>query len=232
MLAPMRMKLGATELHLTVRTSLGRALAVLREERAATRAIRRMPKPVRWEWAKLRVVPLLAGPMIDPEGERLVRTVMDPGVTVIFGINLGAAFPLIDEAVAARWECSREQISEVATSNLEHWAAKLELGSVRTATMSGHQIRLIQDRPRWASSLVLVPEELRRLFGDYDQVFATPCQDTLLSFQPDIPSRVAGDIIVDFEASSTHPLVLDPFCLADGTLTWGGTEDWEDEGVA
>jgi hypothetical protein len=232
MLTVMRMKLGVTDVHLTFRTNLGRALAILREERSAARAIRRLPKPVTWDWAKPRLVPLLAGPMIDPEGERPVRSVMSPGVTVVFGLDLVAAFPLVDEAVATRWECSTEQISEVAKSNLERWAARLEPRSVRTATMSGHQLRLIQDQPRWASSLVLVPKELRRLFGDHDQVFATPRRDTLLSFKLDIPRRVAGEIVVDFEMGATYPLMLDPFCLADGTLRWGGTEDWEDDGVA
>jgi uncharacterized protein YtpQ (UPF0354 family) len=219
-------------MRLTVRTSLARALEILQEERAAARAIRRMPKPVRWEWAKPRLVPLLAGPRIDPEGESLVRVVMDPGVAVVFGLDLGAAFPLVDDAVSTRWESSAEQIREVATSNLERWAAELEPRIVRTATMSGHQIRLIQDRPGWASSIVLVPEELRRLFGDHDQIFAAPRRDTLLNFQPDIPSRVAGEIVVDFEAGATYPLMLDPFGLEDGTLSWGGADDWENGDVA
>lgn len=228
----MRVKVGATDVHLTVRTDIGRALAILREERAAAGAIRRMPKPVSWEWAKPRLVPLLAGPTIDPVGERLVRVVMDPGVAVAFGIDLGAAFPLVDEAVATRWECTAEQIREAAAANLGRRAAKLEPRIVRTATMSGHQIRLIADRPGWASSILLVPDELRRLFGDHDQLFAAPRRDTLLNFQPDIPSRVAGEIVVDFEAGATYPLMLDPFCLEDGVLLWGGTEDLEDDDVA
>jgi len=147
MLGSMRVKVGASEMSLTVRRTLGGALEILREERAAAKALPRMPKPVRWEWAKPRLVPLLAGPVIDPEGESLVRVVMDPGITVVFGIDLGAALRLVDEAVASRWESSAEQIRELATSNLERWAAKLEPRIVRTATMSGHQIRLIQDRP-------------------------------------------------------------------------------------
>jgi len=52
------MKLGSTELHLTVRTGVGRALAILREDRAMIRAVRRMPRPVPWALAKPRLVPL------------------------------------------------------------------------------------------------------------------------------------------------------------------------------
>lgn len=228
MLARMRMRIGRSEVQLSTRISVGRVLEILREQRAAAGAIRRMPKPVTWEWARPRLVPLLAGPMIDPEGESLVRVAMDPGIAVVFAIDLGAAFPLIDEEVATRWECTAEQIRDVATANLRRWAAALEPRVVVTATMSGHQLRLIKDRPGWASSILLVPDELRRLFGDDDQVFAAPCRGTLLSFAPGIPPRLAREVVVDFESGSTYPLMLDPFALQDGVLSWGGNDDWDD----
>lgn len=225
----MRMKLGTAEFDVRVRTGIGRALAILREDRAMVRAVRRMPKPVPWDWAKTRLVPLLAGPRIDPEGESAVRAVMDPGIAVIFGIDLGGSFPIVDEAVAARWECSPEQLRDVADENLRRWTGRLEPTLVRTGTMSGHRIRLIQDRPAWASSILLVEDEVRRLFGDHDQFFAAPQRNTLLNFQTDIPKRIAGEIVVDFEMGAAYPLMLDPFMLEDGVLRWGGTEDWDDE---
>lgn len=225
----MRVRVGAGELNISVRTGVGVALAVLREHRAMVRAAKRMPKPVPWDWARTRVVPLLAGPMIDPEGESPVRSVMDPGVTVIFGLDLGDAFPIVDEVVARRWECSPDQILAAAEANLRRWSARLEPSIVRNATMSGHRIRLIDVSPGWASSLLLVPEAIRRLFGDHDQVFAAPRRETLLSFRPDIPGRIAGDIVVDFELGTPRPLMLEPFALQDGIVRWGGAEDWEDD---
>ncbi len=228
MLRPMRMKLGATDLRLTVRTGVNRALTILREERAIASALRRMPTPVPWEWARPRLVPLLAGPMIDAEGESVVRTIMDPGVAVTFGIHLGRAFLLVDEAVTTRWECTVEQVQDAATANLRHWAARLEPTVVRTATMSGHRIRIIQDRPAWASSILLVSDELRRLLGNHDQILAAPRRDTLLSFSPNIPERIAGEIVVDFEIDAPYPLMLDPFVLEDGALSWVGSQEWDD----
>jgi hypothetical protein len=224
------MRLGSGELQVTLRTGLGRALAIMRADRAMIRAARRLPKPVPWEWARPRLVPLLAGPMIDPEGDSLIRSVMDPGVAVVFGIDLGKAFPFVDETVARRWECSVDQIQEVATANLRRRTARLAPTVVRTATLSGHRIRLIQDRPAWASSILLVEDEVRRLFGNHDQLFAAPQRNTLLNFQPDIPERIAGEIVVDFEMGAACPLMLDPFMLEDGRLRWGGTEDWDEDG--
>jgi hypothetical protein len=52
-----------------VTIKFGRAAAmakqVVREDQAMRRAARQMPKPVPWEWAKPRIVPLLAGPYFD-----------------------------------------------------------------------------------------------------------------------------------------------------------------------
>ena len=226
----MRVQFGSTEIDVAFRRpNLGLALEILRQERAAAKAIRRMPKPVPWDWARPRLVPLLAGPRIDPEGESLVRTVEGLGIAVTFGIDLGAAIPLVDEAVAHRWECSPEQIRDAAVANLRRWSARLERTVVRTATMSGYRIRLIDRRPGWASSIVLVPDELRRLFGDHDQVLAAPRRDTLLSFPPDIPGRLAGEIVVDFEMGASDPLLLDPFGLEDGVLDWRGNEEDDDD---
>jgi len=181
-----------------------------------TRAIRRMPKPVPWDWARHWLVPLLAGPMIDLEGESLVRSVMDPGVAVVFGIDLGPGLALVAEAVARRWECTSEQVQDAATANLKRWAGQLEPMTVRSATMSGHRLRIIDGRPAWASSILLVESELRRLFGDSDQVLAAPRRDTLLSFSPETPGRITSEIVVDFEVDAPYPLMLDPFLLEDG----------------
>jgi hypothetical protein len=223
------MRVGRGELQVNVRTGVGTALALLREHRALVRAAKRMPKPVPWDWARPRLVPLLAGPMIDPEGEHPVRSVMEPGVAVTFGIDLGEAFLLVDEPVARRWECTTEQIRDAALANLERWAARLEPRIVQTATMSGHQIRLIQRRPGWASSLLLVPDQLKRLFGSHDQVFGAPCRDTLLSFPTSIPSRLAADIEVDFEQGAMYPLFLDPFGLEDGIVHWSGAGEYDSD---
>lgn len=225
----MRLELGRTRLDVKVHANLGRALAMLREDRAARKAIRRMPKPVPWEWAQRRLVPLLAGPRIDEPGEPIVRATMDPGVAVIFGIDLGVALPVVDEAVATRWECSPAQIQDVAVANLKKWAAKLEPTVVRDATLSGHRVRMIQERPQWASSILLVPDQLQRLFGSHDQMFAAPRASTLLSLSLDVPTRIAADIVVDFEAGAPYPLLLEPFFLEDAELRWGGSAEWADD---
>jgi hypothetical protein len=37
----------------------------VKENRALARAVKKMPRPVPWEWARPRLVPLLAGPRFE-----------------------------------------------------------------------------------------------------------------------------------------------------------------------
>jgi hypothetical protein len=204
------------------------AVHVLREEHAVRRAAKAMPKPVPWDWARSRLLPILAGPFIDEADAPLVRTVAPPGCAIVFGLPLGPGFAQVDEIVAERWECSTQQLLGTAMSNLQERAARLPRTVAVGGTMSGRIVRVAQ-RPSWVSSLLLVPEELKRLFGAHDQVFAAPGRGTLLSLPIDMPGPVAAEIVVDFERGESYPLCLDPFALCDGKLEWGFDDEADDE---
>ena len=228
----MRVRTRDGALEVSMRTTVGQVVGMLRNDRRAARALKRMPKPVPWEWARARLVPLLAGPRIDLPGEQVIRSILEPGVAVEFAIDLRHAFPVVDARVAARWECSEDQLREQALANLARWASQVTRSTVRTATMSGHEIRLLDHEPPWASSLLLVPDELKRLFGAHDQVLAAPARDVLLSFPRTMPTRLVAEIAVDFEAGTPHPLWLEPFGLEGGAIHWSGNEEFDDEGGA
>jgi hypothetical protein len=200
------------------------AAAIAREVRALRRADRIMPHPVPWHWAASRVLPLLAGTGIDPPGEALVRAVAEPGCAVEFGLWVGSALPLVDATVAERWECSPEQIRETAFANLRRRAAELGPVAVSTATFNGRLFRVSAARP-WISSLVLVPEELMRLFGDQDQVIAAPGRSLLVSCGTQTPADVIADVIVGLEMGQAHPLALDPFVVSGRRLYWESPEE-------
>lgn len=179
-----------------------------------------MPKPAPWTWAQRRLVPLLAGPRFDAEGEPLVRSVIEPGCAVVFGLDLGGVFTLVDAPVAERWECSSDQISAVAIANLRRRAARLTANVVTQGTLSGRIVRMLAGHGGWAASLLLVPDELMRLFGEHDQIFVAPGEGRLLSFPIETPPSVVADVLVDFEMSEVRPLFLDAFVLMDGELHW------------
>jgi hypothetical protein len=201
---------------------------VARETRAIQRAARKMPKPVPWDWAAPRLLPVLSGPSFDPPGFALVRARSEVGPMVQFGIDLDGVFVFVDEPVAQRWECSREQLMERALGNLHELAVRIPETQVVSGVMSGRSIRLLRDRPSWASSLILDAEQLFRLFGDHEQILGAPTTSVLVSLPIDTPPRVVAEIVVDFERERLRSLWLDPFVIEDRRILWCGATD-EDE---
>lgn len=205
-----------------------RLRVVLREHQALRRGIRDMPRPAPWDWAESRLIPLLAGPRIDLPGEPIVRVLSDPGPALVFGLDLGGVLPVLDRDVADRWERSPEQVHRTAMDNLRRRAARVVPAAVVGATMSGRVFRLLRHPRGFASSLVLCPSEIERLFGADDQVLVAPASGLLLSFPIDTPDWVVGQITGEFEIREPFPLLLDPFVYAGGSITWS-SEAGDDE---
>jgi hypothetical protein len=201
---------------------------VERKRRRVERAARHMPRPVPWDWAEPRIMPLLSGPCFDPPGPGLVRLTSSLGPAIEFGLDLGSAFIGVDEVVAERWERSPVQLLSTGLANLRRRAEPLTASDVTTAVMSGHRIRLLDRHPHWASSIVLDLPTLTRLFGDHDQFIAAARVDCLVSAPINTPTRVFAEIAVGLE-DKWNSLWLDPFVLESGELIWENSLPHEEE---
>jgi hypothetical protein len=201
------------------------AVHILREDRALARAAKRVPRPMPWDYARPRIVPLLCGPSFDRPGEEVMRAVAGPGCAIEFGIDLGGVFPLVDQPVADRWECTSEQLREVALANLRPRLERLPASAVSPGALSGRIIRTLRLPRGLASSAVLLSDQLIRIFGQHDQIFGAPSRSLLVSFPLETPRWVVAETVVDLEESSPLPLLLDPFVLHDGKLIWQPVED-------
>lgn len=95
--------------------------------------------------------------------------------------------------------------------------------------MSGRAFRMLRHPKGFASSLVLLPSEIDRLFGPATQLLVTPAPGILLSIPPDIPSWSIADIATEFEERAPFPLFLDPFLYEDGSITWAPDVDDPDD---
>ena len=60
-----------------------------------------MPRPVTWDWAKPRLMPLIAGPRNDMPGEGLVRTSAEVGCTI--RLSPATLDQLLDGALSPTW---------------------------------------------------------------------------------------------------------------------------------
>lgn len=203
-----------------------RALDLLRQDRKLRRAAKLMPRPATWDWARPRLLPLLAGPYLGPDP--LVTVVGGPGCAVIFGIEVAGTFIHVDRSVAERWECSDDLLLRTGIENLDARAVRLGTGAITHGTLAGRIVRIIENP--WASSLVLVPDHLVRLFGSDDQIIGTPRREMVAAFHADTPTHVVAHIVVDLEAKAAYPLLLDPFFLEAGRLVWQPPES-EDQDV-
>jgi len=199
-----------------------------RKRRRVQIAARRMPRPVPWDWAEPRIMPLLSGPCFDPPGSELVRLTSSLGPAIEFGLDLGSTVLRVDHPVAERWECSAEQLLATGLANLRRRAERLSATDVTTAVMSGYRIRLLDRRPHWASSILLDLPTLTRLFGDQDQFIAAPRADCLVTAPINTPPRVFADIALGLE-DQWNSLWLDPFLLESGELIWESSLPDEEE---
>jgi hypothetical protein len=200
---------------------------VARRQRRLRQAFRAMPNPVPWDWAAPRLMPLLSGPQFDDPDLPLVRVTSDLGPAIEFGLDVGGAFATVDRRVAERWECSPEQLLGRGLANLRDRAAKIAPDQVVAGVMSGRTIRILRDRPSWASSILLDLPSIHRLFGVHDQLLAAPTTDCLVSLPIDTPTRIAAGIVIDFEGPLTS-LFLDPFVMEGGVLQWVGNAQGDD----
>jgi hypothetical protein len=205
------------------------AAHLLKEDRALARAAKRVPKPIPWDWAQPRLVPLLAGPRFDQPGEEIVRSTAGPGCAIEVGIDLGTVQPLVDVSVAQRWECTPEQLRDAALVNFQARLAKLTPAAAVPGTLSGRIVRILRLPRACAASAVLLPDELIRIFGSGDQIFAAPTRALLLSFPINTPGHVVADAVVEWEMNEAMPLMYDPFVLLDGQLHWQPPDDEEED---
>jgi hypothetical protein len=205
---------------------------LIKQDRAFARAAKRMPRPVPWDWARPRLVPLLAGPSLDEPGVGVVRATAGPGCAVEIGMDLGGAFAIVDEIVAERWECSPGQLLEAGLHNLRRRLAKVGPADAVGGAFSGRIIRQLELPGGCAASVALLPDELMRIFGDHDQVLAAISIARLVSFPIDTPVEVLADAVIDMEMGEPLPLLYDPFVLVDGRLVWQPPDDDEGQGYA
>lgn len=174
---------------------------------AVAEALATVPDDAPWTWAALRVLPVIRGDRLqvieDVELEKMgfrptsafPRVEMDPGIDVTVAIDVDVATMAVDQQMLDRWDMTIERVASVALGNLRREVGTWS-GTIYTdASYEDIPIRGLEGWPAWATSLLLLPDELKRLFGDHDQLFIAPYQCCLLSLPIDVDRDVAADIV-------------------------------------
>ena len=76
-----------------------------------------------------------------------------------------------------------------------------------------------QSREGWASSLLLLPDELVRVLGERNGLVLAPMRDILICLPLDVEREFALYLLEEFAAVDMNALDLPPFALVDGHLS-------------
>ena len=147
--------------------------------------------PPSWPAARAAVVPLLARGRQPRPLVRLVTVVLEPGLSVGFGVDLGPMFLHVTEELLAGWRTDVGELTRRAVGNLRRRADRLAAGAALSARVGVTRLAVLQAPGGWASSLLLAPDLLPRWFGTGDHVLIAPSRNILAALAPGTDERLA-----------------------------------------
>jgi hypothetical protein len=146
-------------------------------------------------------------------------TVLPPGVTVGFGVDAGPAFMRISTTHLAHWPVDLPGLVDRALDNLTSRARDAHARDLLRDSVDDVPITVFQSHDGWASTTVLLPEAMDRLFGPGPALFVAPSRDVLMGLPIDIDLEFATWLTEEFEAIDPNALRLEAFEWRDGTVS-------------
>jgi hypothetical protein len=145
-------------------------------------------------------------------------TVMPPGVTVGFGVDAGPAFMRVSTAHLADWPVDLPELTALALDNLTRRAREADERDLLRDSVDDVPVTVFQSQDGWASTTVLLPEEMDRLFGRAPATFVAPSRDLLIGLPIDVDPEFATWLTEELEAIDPNALRLEAFEWRDGTV--------------
>ena len=152
------------------------------------------------------------------EVEPPAHAVVPPGVTIGFGVDLGLAFARVAATHVEAWPVDLAGVTERALKNLRRRARRARDYDLVREPIGGVPTVAFQSRDGWASTVILVPEAVERLFGTAPAVFLAPSRDLLVGLPDDVDLEFATWLAEEFEATDPNALRLEAFEWRDGTV--------------
>ena len=188
---------------------------------AVLRAMGSLPPDLDWRSMAPNVIPVLPRrrPMPFEAGEPF-RVTLPPGIPTGFGIDIGPAFLMVASSLLSTWSVDAADIVATGLDNLRRRTRSVRPRDLHHDTFGGVPVRILQSGVGCASALVLVPDELERIFGAERQCLIAPMRDLLISLPADADRDLVGWLNEEFATMDPNGLALDAFVLEDGTLRY------------
>ena len=161
------------------------------------------------DWASVAdsVIPVMPRIRPWPPGfPEPMRVVVDPGVAVGYAIDIGPAFMGIGSDLVRSWDIPLADVQARALANTISRASQIEPTAIVHGSMDGTPTHWLQTGRSIGSVLILVPDELRRLFGPEPAFFITPMRDLIIGLPADVDRELAAWLWLEVAG-------MDPNCL-------------------
>ena len=180
------------------------------------RAITRTGADPDWGVIGPNIVPLLPRRRRLPAGADCLNVLLPPGIMTSFGIDTGPAVMYVGEEALDRWSIDAGQLTARALANVRLRTERARPRDVTRDSIEGIPIRVFQSGEGVASALLLVPDELIRLFGNAPQRIIVPMRDLIVSMGIEAEPGLAVWLNEELASLDPNGLAVEPFCF-DGT---------------
>jgi hypothetical protein len=119
----------------------------------------------------------------------------------------------------AGWKRGIVEVVEQALHNLRDRAVAVKTASVLRESIADVPVRALQSGSGSASTFVLVPEVLPRLFGPERRLFVAPMRDLLIGLPWNVDRDFAAWLHHEFAAQDPNCLAPLGFAFADGRVS-------------
>ena len=186
----------------------------------ALAALENLQPDLDWAGVSDQVIPLFQRLRPYPPGfPDAVRHVLPSGISVTFGIDTGPAFLHVTPEIIEGWGRTVGQVADRALRNLRQRAALVGPDALLREPIGHVPMQALQSGTGSASTFVLVPDELPRIFGPQRQLFLAPMRDLLVSVPWDIEPAFASWLYGEFAMPDPNCLAPLGFRFADGRVT-------------
>jgi hypothetical protein len=155
---------------------------------------------------------------LPPGTDDLPEREFPPGIRVTLGLDIGPAMLFVNHAQVDRWGVTPDQAFRRAISNIRVRVRLRRQFALIHERICDVPTVAFQSREGWASSLLLMPDELIRVLGQRNGLLMAPMRDLLLLMPLDAEPGLACLILEEFAEADMNALDLPLFVLLDGKL--------------
>lgn len=175
-----------------------------------------------WETIAPALVPLLPRRRPLPPMDQPLTRVVAPGLRISYGVDIGPAFWYVAEKQLADWRVTADELAERALENVRARALSRPQFGLIHEMVADIPTLAFQSREGWASALLLLPDELARVFGDEPRLILAPMRDVIFALPFDADRDFARWFLEELCAMDMNALDVPPLTFAGGELQLDG----------